>query len=94
MTLIMDGHGLLLPFDSDDPQFARGFELGHLWALLRELRDETVTELVHASNTEMLIRIAEATGREFAAKILDETWLEITFAAVGEALVVEPDSAE
>jgi hypothetical protein len=93
MTLIMDGHGLLLPFDTDDPQFARGFELGHLWALLRELTDESVTELVHVSNAEMLIRTAEATGRNFAAKILTDTWLEITFAPVGE-LVAEPDGGE
>ena len=45
------------------PEFARGFECGRLWALLRAEPDEEVEEYVHAENAEMLLRMAEATER-------------------------------
>lgn len=36
-----DEHGFepLLAFDTDDPQFARGFEAGRLWATLNDLEE-------------------------------------------------------
>lgn len=30
------GYALLLPFDTEGPEFARGFEAGRLWALMRD----------------------------------------------------------
>jgi hypothetical protein len=79
------GHTCLLPFDTDDAEFARGFEAGRLWALLREREDEVV-ETVHAVNAEMILRLGEATGRRVQAVDLDENWIEATFSEVEGAL--------
>lgn len=75
-----EGHALLLPFDTDDPVFRRGVEVGRIWTLLGE-RDEEVCETVHADTAEMLIRIGEATDRAFRAEELGNGWLEVTFDA-------------
>ncbi len=72
------GHACLLPFDTDDVEFARGFEAGRLWALLRASDDEIV-ECIDASNVEMAMRLAEATGRTVASTELGHDWLEATF---------------
>jgi hypothetical protein len=74
------GHACLLPFDTDDAEFARGFEAGRLWALLRDSDDEVV-ECIHASNAEMAMRLAEATERNVSATELGHDWLEATFSA-------------
>ena len=79
----VDGYGCLLPFDSDHPEFARGFEAGRLWALLRAFPDEEVVEYVHASNVEMFMRMGEATGRRVSGEELDERWVAVTFAPCG-----------
>ena len=65
---------MLLPFDSQDAEFARGFEAGRLWALT-ESRDE-VRETVSVRNAEMMMRIAEARGRVVRSE-LDDEWLEL-----------------
>jgi hypothetical protein len=75
------GHTCLLPFDTDDAEFARGFETGRLWSLLRGTEDEVI-ETVHAANAEMVLRLGEATGRHVQAVELDENWIEATFAEV------------
>ena len=77
------GHACLLAFDTDDAQFARGFELGRVWAALRATPDEPIQEYVHASNAEMVLRLAEATGRTVEATELGDDWLEATFAPSG-----------
>jgi hypothetical protein len=74
------GHSLLLAFDTSDPEFGRGFEAGRLWQLLQSDAEELV-EYLHASNAEMAMRMAEATGRNFQAEELDATWMEIIFTA-------------
>lgn len=76
------GHACLLPFDTDDAEFARGFEAGRLWALLRSDEDEIV-ECIHASNAEMVMRLAEATERSVVATELGHDWLKATFSPVG-----------
>jgi hypothetical protein len=80
-----EGHELLLPFDVDDPQFVRGFELGRLWQRLRT-EDGDVAETVHATNLEMLLRLGEATGRPVQTEDLGETWVLATFAAVADVV--------
>jgi hypothetical protein len=75
------GHACLLPFDTDDAEFARGFETGRLWALLNST-DEEVVETVHAANAEMILRLGEATGRHVRSVELDENWIEVTFTEV------------
>ncbi len=67
--------GLVLPFDTDDTEFVRGFEAGRLWEQLKT--GESVEQTIHASNSEMAMRICEETGREFSAEVLDETWIEL-----------------
>jgi hypothetical protein len=74
-------HSLLLAFDSDEPAFARGFELGRIWTLLQSSPDDEVSEHAHASNAEMLLRMAEATGRQLHTVDLDDTWVLATYAA-------------
>lgn len=74
-------HSLLLSFDTEDGEFARGFEAGRVWALLRAHPDEKVEEYVHAANAEMLLRMGEATGRAVRAEDVDDTWVLVTFAA-------------
>jgi len=59
------GFGLALAFDSDDEQFARGFEAGRVWALLHQ-HERPLMVTVHKSNAEMLLRMAEATNRKVA----------------------------
>jgi hypothetical protein len=77
------GHSCVLPFDRDTSDFARGFEAGRLWALLRLMPDQPIEETVHVSNAEMLIRMSEATGRPVRATEMDSDWLEATFDAEG-----------
>jgi hypothetical protein len=69
---------LLLPFDTDDPLFTRGVEVGRLWELLKT--GEEVRETVHATNAEMVIRLGEATGRDFETEEpFDGAWLRVFF---------------
>lgn len=79
------GNACLLPFDTDDAEFARGFETGRIWALLRATDDEVV-ETMHAENAEMIMRLGEATGRYVRAVELDDNWIEATFAEVDGGL--------
>jgi hypothetical protein len=76
----MDGHAVLLPFDTDSKEFVRGFELGRIWALLRLSSEEPVEEYAHASSAEMLLRMAEATGRDVKSEELGDGWLLASFA--------------
>lgn len=76
---------MLLPFDTDDEQFSRGFEAGRVWDFVgvaiaqEELPTDPVT--VHAANAEMMLRIAEAHGVGVRSTDLDETWMEVVFHA-------------
>lgn len=72
-------HDLLLAFDTDDVEFARGFEIGTLWVKLRASPDEAITEHVHASNAEMLARMSEATNRHLQTVELDDCWVIATY---------------
>jgi hypothetical protein len=85
----MDGHFCLLQFDSDAPEFIRGFEAGRLWALLRGQPEEQIIEYAHAANAEMLIRMGEATGRRVRSEELEADWLLIAF----EPAVLQEDAA-
>ena len=73
-----DGHALLLLFDDDDPKFARGFELGRVWAILRATDDNFDCEM-HAANAEMILRLAGATDREVRTEEHGEGWVTAYF---------------
>lgn len=73
------GHSLLLRYDTENPQFARGFEAGRVWGTLLADPERAITETVHADNAEMFLRMGEATGRPVRSEELDETWLRVHF---------------
>lgn len=73
-----DGHrwGLVLAFDTDDPEFTRGVEAGIIWAHLETYRCHE--GIVSNANAEMVIRMAEARGMPFHAEELGDEWLYVT----------------
>lgn len=73
---MIEGHGLLLPFDRDTVDFRDGFECGRLWTLA-QASDEPLTETVHCTNGEMLLRIGEALGRGVVWEELQDGWAEV-----------------
>ncbi len=58
----MSGLTLALPFDTDEPEFRRGVEIGMLWAMTGE----------------RVPGIAEARGLPFAAEPAGDDWLAVT----------------
>jgi len=79
----VDGFGCVLPFDSDDPAFGRGFEAGCVWSMLSARPEDALEQVAHASNAEMFLRIGEALGRSVRSEELDECWLTIFFDPAG-----------
>ena len=82
----MPGYKLMLKFDTDEPEFMRGFEAGRLWMLISRVADhELMSEelegtLFHAVNAEMVLRMLEAADlrgwrAEFCA---DPEWMVLT----------------
>ena len=70
---------LLLPLDVDDPEFARGVEIGMVWtALGNDPSSQDFT--MHAANIEMVLRIAEASGRKVCSTDLNDSWIVVEFA--------------
>lgn len=65
----------VLAFDSDDPEFVRGFEAGRLWAQMDA--GEPMTATIHASNSEMVMRMAEVRGYRFTASDLDASFISV-----------------
>jgi hypothetical protein len=72
-------HGLVLAFDTDDPQFVRGVGIGMLWQRL-EQEPQGISATVRAESAEMVIRIAEARGLPFSAEPAGDSgeWLWVT----------------
>lgn len=77
------GYRQLLQFDTDYPEFVRGFEAGRIWSLLRmvvkgDVDGEELDGLpFHAANTEMVLRMLEALELvdDWRAEFVDETWM-------------------
>lgn len=61
----MTPEGLVLPFDTDDPEFVRGVELGMLYERICLMPGgvEQWSCQIHTSNLEMALRIVEASPR-------------------------------
>jgi hypothetical protein len=67
---------LVLPFDTDDEEFVRGFEAGRIWTLMEENPEKLTTLIFHAVNAEMVMRMLEARGLPLKAKFTDdENWM-------------------
>lgn len=77
-------YSLVLAFDSDEPEFCRGFEAGRLWEQLKHDEDK-IHQTIHATNAEMAMRMCESTGRSFTAEDLgNECHVDLLVAGVDE----------
>lgn len=77
-----EGHALALAFDSNSEEFVRGVEVGRLWEMLQR-EDELEEQVVHVSNAEMVLRLAEACGRTVRSDELDGHWIAVRFGRRG-----------
>jgi hypothetical protein len=76
------GYSCVLAFDTNDTEFVRGWECGQLFSRLQGL-PETWGGTYHASNREMLRRIAES--RQYSVEIEeteDPAWVFATFVRI------------
>lgn len=73
----MEGYELVLAFDTDDPEFARGFEVGKVWAGLGQGERHFT---IHQANAEMVLRMAEAKGLAARSEPLDDNYFDVVFA--------------
>ena len=81
----MNEYYLELPFDTDDPEFTRGVEVGMLWAWLSQDSIIKHAQLVRVSNLEMALRMAESQGLRLTAEYTaDEGWAWATFERLGQ----------
>ena len=67
-----------MAFDTDDPMFVRGFEIGRMWASLPADR----RFIVHTSNAEMVMRVGEHFGMRGRSVELGDgaaAFMEVTF---------------
>lgn len=69
---------LALPFDTDDPEFVRGVEIGMVYARLH-IEALPICVLMHEGNAEMCLRLAEAMECGVRADYLGDGWIEVTF---------------
>jgi hypothetical protein len=81
--------GLLLPFDTDSEEFARGVEVGRLWEMFKR-DEEPFSQTIHATNAEMVLRMGERLGRSIRTDELGSDWLELHVARA-EVEEVEDD---
>jgi hypothetical protein len=71
-----------LAFDTDDPEFCRGFEAARIYHDCERLVDSAGDALyatVHASNAEMMLRIAERFDLHVQSREVGDGWIEVTF---------------
>lgn len=70
----MADYGLVLAFDTDDPQFTRGFNAGALYGWLSARKPMLLGQNaeppfdVRADNLEMVLRIADSLGLDVATQ--------------------------
>jgi hypothetical protein len=73
----------MLKFADESKSFVLGFEAGRIWeALKTNDPDEAYkTFIIHGENAELMLRMAESTGRELAWRETgDPIWCTVTFA--------------
>ena len=73
------GYSMILEFDRQKPTFAYGFECGRIWALLNEYPASEIKETMHNKNSEMILRMAEATKRQVIAVPISKDHVETVF---------------
>jgi hypothetical protein len=76
----MCSYSLVLPFDTDDEEFVRGFEAGRIWTLMEENPDKLPGLIFHATNAEMILRMVEAKGLNLKAHFTDDQmWMRLDY---------------
>jgi hypothetical protein len=65
----------VLRFDTDDPEFARGFEIGVLWERLNSVGSCHMA--ISASNAEMVMRVAKVTGCSFQGQEIGDDRISV-----------------
>lgn len=75
--------GCILRFDTDDPQFTRGFALGMLWERIKH--EPQADMLLRAESAEMVMRIAERSSCAFTAQDLGDGWMQVVLTKRQEA---------
>ncbi len=68
---------MVVAFDRDTPEFARGVEIGMLHQRLAS-EPTPLHAIVHASNMEMVLRLAETHGVSARAEDGEGDWLAVT----------------
>lgn len=70
-------YSLILPFDSDNEDFVRGFEAGRIWVLMEENPEKLKSVIFHAVNAEMVMRMLEQKGLAIKVNFTDdERWMK------------------
>lgn len=75
-------YDLVLPFDTDDPEFARGVEVGLMCAEAQFGQftgGAHYSRTIHGNNAEMALRVAEKFGLVCHSEELGDDWLRVTF---------------
>lgn len=77
-----------LAFDSDEAEFCRGFEAADVYRSAQlfaanQIPGPTLTQTVHATNAEMMLRIADRLSLIIRSEELGDGWLFVTFARAG-----------
>lgn len=80
----MSEYTLVLPFDTDSPEFVRGVEVGRIWEHMKH-EDEAFEVTIHTNNSEMVMRMAEASGRVVASEEIDDLWMTVKFGEAEDA---------
>ena len=76
------GYELRMAFDSDEPEFARGFEAGMLYVGAEMgifTGADRFSRTIHATNAEMALRVSEALKIPVRCEELDDDWLLVIF---------------
>lgn len=74
---------IVLPFDTDSPEFARGFELGQIYERLSCARQRgqpiELQRTIHSENVEMIMRIAGHFELDFTGEHIEgyDEWLHL-----------------
>lgn len=74
----MTGYELVVAFDRDEDTFARGVEVGMLHVRLAS-EPRPLVAMLHASNVEMALRLAESHGASAKSEQNKGEWIEVTF---------------
>lgn len=85
-------YSLDLAFDTDSPEFCRGFEAADVYNAVQRFSegeqnadDDPPGQMivtVHATNAEMMLRIAERFGLAVHSEEVGDGWLHVTFGSL------------